>query len=426
MAPLPISSRPIIRKKDEDIGFVTRYFVRHTSVRNYIVEINKEQYDVYKNAPGYITIELPWAINGYSNTVYGANNVKFIGAKQKNLKVIELYEAKMPGLKRILLDPLEYFRGKVTSEVSTSAALISSTAYSNQEGGTIQTTTSPSLTRTTLGRLAAYSSTPVSDVSTEFVASDWTNVGTDTTAPTLNSGRIRFNTTVSANTRHMVLNTVAPRADAMMQFVYHSASSTNVRATGVARNTTNDFTNQILTRVPSLGSTGTNRELRLREIIAAASVQLVSAGTAFTAPPSRHTVAVIGTDAAAFWFVQGVGTTFASPLTLAGAGNWGMGMAVDFGSVGTTKTMDFSEFYLMSGRYVTVTNLPSGYSAAVLDAGNVSLSSATEVSGTALIELLEVTFPLAVKIAIYDGGNNLVYSATPAETIWGGDVWDWS
>jgi hypothetical protein len=146
MAPIPISSRPIIRKKDEDIGFVTRYFVRHTSVRNYIVEINKEQYDVYKNAPGYITIELPWAINGYSNTVYGANNVKFIGAKQKNLKVVDLYEAKMPGLKRILLDPLEYFRGKVTGEVSTSAAVISSTTYNNQEGGTVETTTTTTTT----------------------------------------------------------------------------------------------------------------------------------------------------------------------------------------------------------------------------------------------------------------------------------------
>ena len=141
MALVPIPARPIIRKEDEYNGFVTRYFVRHTSVRNYIVEINKEQYDVFKNARGHIVIDLPWAINGYSNTVYGANNVKFIGAKQKNLKVVELYDAKMPGLKRILLDPLEYFRGKVTSEVSTSAAVISSTTYNNQEGGTIETTT---------------------------------------------------------------------------------------------------------------------------------------------------------------------------------------------------------------------------------------------------------------------------------------------
>lgn len=106
----PITVRPIITRDDLSNGFVQRYFVQHSSAKSYIVEVNKIQYNAFKNTPGYVVISLPWSINGNANT-FTEKGVIFLGARDKNIRVIQLYERQMSGLSKVLFNPLEYFQG---------------------------------------------------------------------------------------------------------------------------------------------------------------------------------------------------------------------------------------------------------------------------------------------------------------------------
>lgn len=108
--PTPYSTRPKITQLDISNGFVTRYFVRHISTK-LITEVDKKQYEVFKTNVLYERVEFPWVITGFANDTLSSDGTVIYGTRHKNTITTEFYNKKMPGLTRLLSNPLDGFQG---------------------------------------------------------------------------------------------------------------------------------------------------------------------------------------------------------------------------------------------------------------------------------------------------------------------------
>jgi hypothetical protein len=106
----PLSNRPKITQADIDNGFVIRYFVRNLSTRA-ITEVDNAQYIAFQSNPLYQTLQLSWIITGRAYDTVAVDGKLIYGAEHKNLVTITFYDTKMPGLIRLLNNPLLYFNG---------------------------------------------------------------------------------------------------------------------------------------------------------------------------------------------------------------------------------------------------------------------------------------------------------------------------
>jgi hypothetical protein len=106
----PYSTRPKITQVDVRSGFVTRYFVRHISTK-LITEVDKKQYEAFKTNVLYERVEFPWVITGFANDTLSSDGTIIYGAKHKNTVTAVFYDKNMPGLTRLLSNPLEGFQG---------------------------------------------------------------------------------------------------------------------------------------------------------------------------------------------------------------------------------------------------------------------------------------------------------------------------
>ena len=105
----PLSNKPKITQTDINNGYVTRYFVRHISTK-VVTEVDKKQYDIFKQNTLYETIDFRWVITGYANDTLSTDNKIIYGTKHKNTVTTQFYDKKLPGLTRLLKNPLEYFQ----------------------------------------------------------------------------------------------------------------------------------------------------------------------------------------------------------------------------------------------------------------------------------------------------------------------------
>lgn len=152
----PHNNRPKITQTDINNGYVTRYFVRNISTK-VVTEIDKKQYEAYKNNSLYERLELPWIISGFANNIISTDGQIIYGAKHKNAVTICFYERRMPGLTRLFgglscppvdINPklleysqgtmntklLEYFQGTMNREPVTP---INEPKYSSTLGGSV-------------------------------------------------------------------------------------------------------------------------------------------------------------------------------------------------------------------------------------------------------------------------------------------------
>lgn len=277
------------------------------------------------------------------------------------------------------------------------------------------------LTRTTLGRLAAHEETPTPGVSTAFSAADWTALGAGISISVV-AGSLRSAATFTATTREIRYTALAARQDALAQMIYAATDSQPQRSSLVGRSSGAAVSALILTRVPNSVASGSNRDLRIQEI--GSSPQTLNSGTYTPSLPQRHALALVGTEATAYWFTQDVEATLPNPIALPTAGAFGVAHGHDAGS--GAQTMEWSAFFLCSGRYLVVSGLPTGAVVRVRSAGATVLASATESGGTATVDMLRVPFPLAVELQVLDGAMNVLESATPSETLWAGDSWTYA
>jgi len=103
-----------------------------------------------------------------------------------------------------------------------------------------------------------------------------------------------------------------------------------------------------------------------------------------------------------------------------------MTSVVEAGGVGIFRqnngqTNWITRLYVAEARYLTVTDLPSGYKAKVRDSGSVVLQEATEAGGTASVDMLKVDPAEAYDLIITDAGDDTRSTTVPVDGLWGGD-----
>jgi hypothetical protein len=118
----PYNNRPKITQTDINNGYVTRYFVQHISTK-VITEIDKKQYETFKVNVLYQNINFPWVIAGLANDTLSSDGTVIYGTKHKNTVTTVFYNKKMPGLTRLLSNPLEGFQGTRNPELTVLTSL---------------------------------------------------------------------------------------------------------------------------------------------------------------------------------------------------------------------------------------------------------------------------------------------------------------
>ena len=104
----PVSTRPIIKKQDLTTGYIVRYFVKFVS-NDHIIEISKDQYNLFSKNPYYYSVKLDWTISGTVEDTQTPDGKVIRGTRFRNTAVVDYYDKVLPGLRHTLSDPLEYF-----------------------------------------------------------------------------------------------------------------------------------------------------------------------------------------------------------------------------------------------------------------------------------------------------------------------------
>ena len=102
----PLDARPLITDADIRRGSVLRYFAQSVSTRK-IYEIDRVQFNIFKNDPYYVAIQLPWVITGKLESTV-VNNNTILGVREQNERIANFYNRTMPGLTRKLKNYLEF------------------------------------------------------------------------------------------------------------------------------------------------------------------------------------------------------------------------------------------------------------------------------------------------------------------------------
>lgn len=103
---VPQSYKPKITESDMNAGSIARYFVKFISNPS-IVEVDKDQYEYFKNNSYYTAIKIPWMITGNLNTVV-TNNVERLGIEDQNKKIVQYFNQQLPGLNRKIKNFLQF------------------------------------------------------------------------------------------------------------------------------------------------------------------------------------------------------------------------------------------------------------------------------------------------------------------------------
>lgn len=82
------------------------------------------------------------------------------------------------------------------------------------------------------------------------------------------------------------------------------------------------------------------------------------------------------------------------------------------------------EFFVCSGRFLTVEGLPSGHKAKVRNSAAVTLAEATESGGIASVDMLAVDFTATHDLVVTDAADTIIDTVVKTDDLWGGDVWD--
>lgn len=110
----PLPTKPTITNNDIIAGYVNRYFLKNTA-NGKITEVTKYQYNRLKINALYQGIVLKWIITGNLEDTTSRNGYVIRGTRYQNEQIVEFYNEKMPGLKRVLNDPIEFFYGTINN-----------------------------------------------------------------------------------------------------------------------------------------------------------------------------------------------------------------------------------------------------------------------------------------------------------------------
>ena len=273
------------------------------------------------------------------------------------------------------------------------------------------------LTRTTLGRLAAYQASPISGVTSAFDAGDWA-------APTgitmsVASGRLRAVGAVS--TKHIRLTALATREDAYLR-VHSESTGISGQGGGPATRVpdASDPNSAIALQIPI----NTSAVEQLLERSSGSIIQTdQTAATNRSSPVTRSLLWVRSTLANA----KVVGFTARS---LTGIALTGAGRAAWYHSAGTSQNHEIGGYDVSRSALLIVEGpVENDWKVQVRGAGSALIAEAPGVDGVATIDDYALNGVLgagALTIQIRDLSDNLLESEPPSEHVWPGDVWSYA
>lgn len=98
----PVSYRPKITQQDINRGAISRYFVQYVSGRS-VIEVDENQYNIFKNNPYYVTVKMPWVLTGNLHT-----SGSVLSVEEQNQRILNYYSQTLPGLRKQVRSAGEY------------------------------------------------------------------------------------------------------------------------------------------------------------------------------------------------------------------------------------------------------------------------------------------------------------------------------
>lgn len=105
----PKQVMPVVTQSDARIGFIVRYFVRQVNDISFIVEVDRKQYDDFKENPRFVVTKIEWKIIGKKETVYLNNNISIYGVEARNKFIVSEADLTFGGLGSYINNYLEYW-----------------------------------------------------------------------------------------------------------------------------------------------------------------------------------------------------------------------------------------------------------------------------------------------------------------------------
>jgi hypothetical protein len=445
----PLSNKPKITPLDLARGEVMRYFVRHVATGK-VTEIDSNQFESFSSNPLYERAKFAWIITGLSEDSRAINGKPIYGTRHKNTITTEFYNKRLPGLRGILRNPLEFFVGRRNSPPApqlTSTPAVSTITITPPEPSVPAPPpepVEPTFERLTLGRLAAHARTDelVSGVNTAFVVGDW--AGFSSTAATVtpsittdaNPGELQVALGATADTaRRGVRYTALETGRDVFLIVRTRTVAFNVGLGGVVARLPDSGANEMLVGRRGYVNSAANSNFALVETFAASSLQFTAAANSDERAPGVVGLWVRDTLANG----RSVGLNRDDSLSLTGLSSSleGTYCGIFANRVDGSNTLRFTAWAAMLSAIIRVEGPNSGtWVVRLRDSGGTLIyTSASHTAGVVAINTLTemtVLYPLGMsamaQIEIYDpiAEEVLMGPVIPEERLWGGDVWQYN
>lgn len=109
LEPHPYAVPPVVTQSDVSSGYITRYFVRVVNDREYVVEVDKKQYQNLKNNPRFVTTTVKWKIIGKKETITLQTGINLYGVEDLNKISVANADLTFGGLRKYISSYLDYW-----------------------------------------------------------------------------------------------------------------------------------------------------------------------------------------------------------------------------------------------------------------------------------------------------------------------------
>ena len=92
----------IVTQGDADMGYIMRYFIRPANDKSFITEIDKKQYERFKENPRFTITEIKWKIVGKLETITYNTGANLYGVKDQNRIAVANADLTFGGLRNYI------------------------------------------------------------------------------------------------------------------------------------------------------------------------------------------------------------------------------------------------------------------------------------------------------------------------------------
>ncbi len=286
--------------------------------------------------------------------------------------------------------------------------------------GTVDPLVVGHLKRTSEGLLAVYIANDGTD---PFVATDWEiQKGMSSIAVDGGSGRLELSPTSIAYVRHSGTG-ASSRSKRMVQHVAEVPITTGADYPGGGGHMEtgaggDDIVTAILVTVNDGGGAGFAVEERDDD----STISATNGSLPYKSKATQYRVSLFLDGFAATGFDFDQSETVNNTCDNLSSGHAGLSTCC------STEPAWYHEWWDTKDRNIACVNLPTGYKLKVLDSSETVLKSATESSGTATLDMIDVSLPAVFRIAVTDASdvNVKFFYGGSGSYIVGGDFYDYA